>query len=132
MTPASKPKVNRYCKTGLWGSLCIIGLCFIAPVLLGLTGLAFLRQYVDYYVLLPLFVICLLFGLYGWSRGGKISGEADPSKRFIDFRSLPVFFPVVSSKLTLATAGAFMKCACSYTTLSPRFSGRSLETSAPG
>ena len=72
MTPASKPKANRYCKTGLWGALCIVGLCFVTPALLGLLGLAFLRQYLDFYVLLPLFVVCLLLGLYGWSRGGKI------------------------------------------------------------
>ena len=72
MNLASTPKANRYCKTGLWGAFGVIGLCFITPVLLGLTGLAFLRQYLDYYVLLPLFVICLLIGLYGWCRGGKL------------------------------------------------------------
>ena len=77
MSPGQKSTVNRYCKTGLWGGLCIVGLCFITPVLLGLIGLAFLRQYLDYYVLLPLFIICLILGLYGWIRGGKYSDGSD-------------------------------------------------------
>jgi hypothetical protein len=39
--------------------------------LLGLVGLSFLTPYLDY-LLLPLLVIFLLLGLYGWLHGGKV------------------------------------------------------------
>ena len=49
-----------------------LGVCCFTPVLLGLVGLASLRAYVDYYVLLPLMIIFLLLGVYGWIQGGRI------------------------------------------------------------
>jgi hypothetical protein len=39
--------------------------------LLGLLGLSALTPYLDY-LLVPLFVIFLLLGLYGWMQGAKI------------------------------------------------------------
>jgi hypothetical protein len=64
----TKSAADQCCKTGLWGSLAIVGVCCVTPFLLGLVGLAFLRAFVDSYVLLPLMVFFLLLGLYGWIR----------------------------------------------------------------
>jgi hypothetical protein len=65
-------RADGCCKTGLWGSLTALGVCCFTPVLLGVVGLAALRPYVDYYVLLPLMIMFLLLGVYGWIRGGRI------------------------------------------------------------
>jgi hypothetical protein len=58
------PRADRYCKTGLWGSVAI-ALCCLTPLLvflLGGVGLAFLTPYLDYF-LVPLFAIFLFLGL---------------------------------------------------------------------
>jgi hypothetical protein len=64
----TKSAADQSCKTGLWGSLAIVGVCCVTPFLLGLVGLAFLRPFVDSYVLLRMMVFFLLLGLYGWIR----------------------------------------------------------------
>jgi hypothetical protein len=56
----------------VWGFLAALGVCCVTPLLLGFGGLAFLRWYVDSYVLLPLMATFVLLALYGWSRGGRI------------------------------------------------------------
>ena len=67
-----KPRADRCCKTGLFGSLTALGVCFFTSALFGFMGLAFRSPYQDYYVFLPLIVVSLLLVLYGWLRGGKI------------------------------------------------------------
>jgi hypothetical protein len=71
-TSNEKPGADRCCKSGIFGFLAFLGLCFSMPFLFGSLGLAFLSPYLDRYVLLPLMVICLVVVLYGWLRGGKI------------------------------------------------------------
>jgi hypothetical protein len=69
------------CKTGLWGGLATIGICCVTPFLLGILGLAFLRSFVDTYVLLPLLAICVTVGLYGWINGGRIMKKSVDADR---------------------------------------------------
>jgi mercuric ion transport protein len=69
----SNSQADGCCKTGLWGSVAT-ALCCLTPLLgllLGLVGLSFLTPYLDY-LLLPLFIVFVAVGLYGWIRGGKI------------------------------------------------------------
>lgn len=59
-----KPRAERCCKTGMWGTV-ITALCCLTPLLvflLGAVGLAFLTPYLDY-LLVPLF--CRI--LEGWN-----------------------------------------------------------------
>jgi hypothetical protein len=72
MISASKPKEDRYYNSGCGAHFLLSGSASLHRPYSGLLGLAFLRPHVDYYLLLPLFVICLLVGLYGWRRGGKV------------------------------------------------------------
>ncbi|HEY7560019.1 MAG TPA: mercury resistance system transport protein MerF [Candidatus Binatia bacterium] len=68
-----KPRADRCCKTGMWGSV-ITALCCLTPLLvfvLGGVGLTFLTPYLDY-LLVPLFAVFLTVGIYGWMRGGQI------------------------------------------------------------
>ena len=65
-------KADQRCKMGVYGSLAT-ALCCLTPILaflLGLSGLAFLTAYLDYF-LVPVFAIFLLVALYGWMRGGQ-------------------------------------------------------------
>jgi hypothetical protein len=71
-TLSTNRRADRCYKTGLFGSLAVLGVFVFTPALLGFMGLAFLTPYLDYYVLLPLVIIYLLGMLYGWLRGGKI------------------------------------------------------------
>jgi hypothetical protein len=75
----TKSAADQCCKTGLWGSLAIVGVCCVTPLLLGLVGLAFLKPFVDSYVLFPLLVFFLLLGLYGWIYRRRLGqrGRAD-------------------------------------------------------
>ena len=72
LTFGTKPRVDRWCKNGLFGFLAVLGACFLTPLLFGFLGLAFLSPYLDRYALVPLIIICFLLVLYGWIRGGKI------------------------------------------------------------
>jgi mercuric ion transport protein len=67
------PQADRCCRTGLLGSAAT-AICCLTPLLvflLGLAGLSFLTPYLDY-LLVPLFIVFVAVGLYGWIRGGKI------------------------------------------------------------
>jgi hypothetical protein len=85
MTPKQAGDANtgadRCCKTGLWGGLATIGVCCVTPVLLSILGLAFLRSFIDAYVLLPLLAICITVGLYGWIKGGGIMKKSVDADR---------------------------------------------------
>lgn len=69
---ARNSQADRWCKSGLFGFLAVLGACFFTPLLFGFLGLAFIAPYLDQYVLLPLIIICFFLVLYGWLRGGKI------------------------------------------------------------
>jgi mercuric ion transport protein len=58
---------------GVLGSIAA-AICCLTPLLvflLGVVGLSILTPYLDY-LLVPLFIVFVVVGLYGWMRGGKI------------------------------------------------------------
>jgi mercuric ion transport protein len=69
MANNSLQNAARCYKGGLWGAI-IAAVCCFTPILvvgLGFLGLASIIPYLDR-VLLPLALICLLVGVYGWWR----------------------------------------------------------------
>jgi mercuric ion transport protein len=67
------PHADRCCRTGVLGSVAT-AVCCLTPLLdflLGLVGLSFLTPYLDY-LLVPLFIVFVIVGLYGRMQGGKL------------------------------------------------------------